>query len=175
MTPTNIGIIYGSSTCFTEMASEAISRELEDCLTSASITLHDVANDGVENITDYDLCLLGIPTWDYGELQEDWDTHWDELIEKDLSGKTYALFGLGDQVGYPTWFQDALGYLNAVILNAGGRVIGHWPVEGYDYETSKAHTADSSHFVGLALDDETQPELSPDRIHRWVRQIIGEF
>lgn len=171
----NIGIIYGSSTCFTEMASEAIANELAQQLPGVSTTLHDIADEGITHFDGYDLCLLGIPTWDYGELQEDWDTYWDELIEQDLSGHTFALFGLGDQIGYPQWFQDALGYLNAVIINAGGRVIGHWPIEGYSYETSKAHTADGSHFVGLALDDETQPELSPNRIKCWVTQIIGEF
>ena len=52
----------------------------------------------------YHYLIFGIPTWDYGELQEDWEEMWPELDSLDLSGKEVALYGLGDQQGYPEWF-----------------------------------------------------------------------
>jgi len=173
--PKTVGVLYGSSTCFTEMAGEAISREIVDQQPNLTTQLHDIADDGLANIKDYDLCILGIPTWDYGELQEDWDAHWDDLVELDLSGKIYAIYGLGDQIGYPTWFQDAVGYLHAVIKHRGGTLLGEWPIASYEFEESKALNDAGTHFVGLALDDETQPEHSPRRIEQWVAQILAEY
>jgi flavodoxin II len=139
------------------------------------VTLHNVADSPLSLVTDYDYLILGIPTWDYGELQEDWEVIWDDMEQLDLSGKTIALYGLGDQAGYPEWFQDALGYLWAKVVNLGAKTVGLWPIDGYSFEQSKALTADGQHFVGLALDEETEFLLSNDRLQRWCEQILHEF
>jgi len=76
------------------------------------------------------------------------------LDELDLTGKKVALYGLGDQVGYPEWFLDAMGYLHSKLLERGATAVGYWPTDGYEFEGSKALTEDGSQFVGLALDYE---------------------
>jgi flavodoxin II len=86
-----------------------------------------------------------------------------------------AIFGLGDQVGYPQWFQDALGYLWAKVVNLGARPIGLWPNKGYEFEQSKALTEDEKFFLGLALDDENQFNLTDQYIDQWCQQILLEF
>lgn len=58
------------------------------------------------------MLILGIPTWDFGEIQEDWEAVWDQLDDLNLEGKIVALYGLGDQLGYGEWFLDALGMLH---------------------------------------------------------------
>ena len=92
----------------------------------------------------------------YGELQEDWESHWDEVATLDLSGKIVALYGMGDQVGYSEWFQDALGMLHDLILPCGAQIIGYWPNQGYEFSASKALSQDQAYFVGLSIDDENQ-------------------
>ncbi|WP_444888532.1 flavodoxin FldB [Microbulbifer sp. JMSA008] len=166
-----IGLFYGSSTCYTEMAAEKIRQYIGP----QWINLHNVAEADIALAESYDFLLFGIPTWDYGELQEDWENIWDDLAELDLSGKTFALFGLGDQEGYPQWFQDALGYLHAQLLACGARAVGYWPAEGYEFEESKGLTEDGSQFVGLALDEENEFDLSEERIGRWCDQVMHEF
>ncbi|MCK9504739.1 MAG: flavodoxin FldB [Porticoccaceae bacterium] len=166
-----IGLFYGSSTCYTEIAAEKICAELGADL----VDIHNIAASGVAPMENYQLLILGIPTWDYGELQEDWEALWDAIDQLDFNGKTIALYGLGDQIGYPEWFQDALGFLWAKVVNLGGKVVGQWPVTGYSFEQSKALTADGNYFVGLALDDENDFELSDERIARWCQQIVAEF
>ncbi|STE83833.1 flavodoxin II [Escherichia coli] len=52
------------------------------------------------------MLILGIPTWDFGEIQEDWEAVWDQLDDLNLEGKIVALYGLGDQLGYGEWFLD---------------------------------------------------------------------
>ena len=90
----------------------------------------------------------------------------------DLSGKTIALFGLGDQLGYGEWFQDALGMLHDAILPSGCKIVGYWPNEGYEFTASKALTEDKTQFVGLSLDDENQYDKTDARIEAWCEQLL---
>ena len=166
-----IGLFYGSSTCYTEMAAEKIQQKIG----AHRCTLLNIADTPVEQMENYQLLILGIPTWDYGELQEDWENHWDELDDINLHGKKVALFGLGDQVGYPQWFQDALGYLHDKAVNLGAQPVAYWPTEGYQFEQSKALTADQQFFVGLALDDENEADLSEQRIQQWLNDVLNAF
>ncbi len=171
MTRAPIGLFYGSSTCYTEMAGEKIRDQIGESL----VDCFNIADEPISTTLFYDYLICGIPTWDYGELQEDWEEIWDELDDLDLSGKKIALYGLGDQVGYPEWFLDALGYLHSKLLKQGAQTYGYWPAAGYEFEESKALTADKQQFVGLALDDENEFDLSEERIARWCEQILGEF
>lgn len=171
----SIGLFYGSSTCYTEMAAEKIRDCIQAKMPAQTIDLYNIANDCIQLIPQYNLLILGIPTWDYGELQEDWENHWDALENLDLSHTKVAIFGLGDQVGYPQWFQDALGYLWAKVVNLGASPIGLWPNKGYEFEQSKALTEDENFFLGLALDDENQFNLTDQYIDQWCQQILLEF
>ena len=166
-----IGLFYGSSTCYTEMAGEKIRDQIGETL----VDCHNIADEPISSVLYYDYLILGIPTWDYGELQEDWEEIWDEIDELDLSGKKVALYGLGDQEGYPEWFLDALGYLHSKVLQRGAQACGYWPAAGYEFEESKALTADGQQFVGLALDDENEFDLTDERITTWCQQVLSEF
>lgn len=171
MSTTPIGLFYGSSTCYTEMAGEKIQQQFDE----GTVTVFNIADTPVSQMQDYQLLILGIPTWDYGELQEDWEDQWDALNELDLSGKTVAIYGLGDQVGYPEWFLDAMGYLHNKVIVQGAKVVGYWPNEGYEYDESQALTEDKQFFVGLALDDENEFTKTDERISTWCAQVKREF
>lgn len=168
---TAIGLYYGSSTCYTEIAAEKI----QQILGVDVVSLHNIADVGLADIEHYRQLILGIPTWDYGELQEDWEAVWDQLDTVDFEDKTIALYGLGDQIGYPEWFLDALGYLHNKVLLQGAKIIGHWPNEGYHFTESQALTADKTQFVGLALDDENDFELTDKRLQSWCNQLCRQF
>jgi flavodoxin II len=171
VTQKSIALFYGSSTCYTEMAAEKIAQ----CIGEEQVDLFNVADEPIITAGFYRNIIMGIPTWDYGELQEDWEEIWDEIDSVDFSGKTIALFGLGDQVGYPEWFLDAMGYLYAKLKSNGAHVVGFWPVEGYEFEQSKALTPDNSQFVGLALDEENEFEQTEERIAIWCQSLKPHF
>jgi len=170
-----IGLFYGSSTCYTEMAGEKIRDRINSLLNTDAVSMHNIADDPISLMENYSYLILGIPTWDYGELQEDWETQWDDIDSLDLKHTKAAVYGLGDQIGYPEWFQDALGYLWSKIVNQGATTVGAWPNKGYTFEQSKALTEDETFFVGLPLDDENQLELSEGFISLWCEQILAEF
>ena len=167
-----IGLFYGSTTCYTEMAAEKIRGIIGEDL----VDIHNVKETPLSLMADYDLLLLGISTWDFGEIQEDWNEIWDDLATTPVKGKVVALFGLGDQEGYGEWFLDAMGLLHDELKTVGAEFVGYWPNDdSYEFEASKALTEDQSQFVGLALDEDSQYELSDDRISAWVEQVLVEY
>ena len=98
------------------------------------------------------------------------------IKDVNLNGKTVALFGMGDQQGYGQWFQDALGMLHDEICDQTITLLGKWPNDdSYEFEASKALTEDGKQFVGLALDEDSQYELSDERIASWVEQVMTEY
>lgn len=166
-----IGLFYGSTTCYSEMTAEKMQQFLGEEL----VDIHNIKDCGLSLINDYDILILGISTWDYGELQEDWEALWDELDNFDLANKIIALYGQGDQEGYTDWFVDAMGMLHDKLLPLNPQFVGYWANQGYSFNESKALTADKSHFVGLALDDECQFDLSEARINEWLTQVMEEI
>lgn len=166
-----IGLFYATSTCYTEIAAEKI----QATLGPDRVDLYNIQHSPLMLANQYHHLIFGIPTWDYGELQEDWEHHWAQLADIKWTNKNVAIYGLGDQQGYPQWYQDAMGYLWARITQLGATTIGRWPSAGYCFESSLAICEDGKHFVGLALDDENQYELSDQRITLWCKQIDAEF
>jgi flavodoxin II len=173
-TSKRIAIFYGSTTCYTEMAGEKIQAQLQAML-GQSVDLFDIKDTSLNKSQEYDIILFGISTWDFGELQEDWESTWDDIATLNLNGKTLALFGLGDQMGYAEWFQDALGMLHDELIVLDADIVGYWPVEGYEFIASKGLTEDGEYFVGLSLDDENQFDVSDQRIQQWCEQIVTEW
>lgn len=166
-----IGLFYGSTTCYTEMAAEKIQAAIGDDI----VTLHNIKDEPLSNCLAYDFIIFGISTWDYGQLQEDWESSWDDIAHLDLTDKTIALYGMGDQIGYTEWFQDALGMLHEAIATQKCHRIGFWPNQDYTFEASKALTNNDTEFVGLSLDEDNQYNLSDERIEKWSVQILEEY
>jgi len=167
----SVGLFFGSD----EGNSERIAYRIQKRFGEDILDVIDIADATQLDFTHYDNIILGIPTWDFGQIQSDWDEFWNDISEVDFSGKTLAFFGLGDQFGYSDYFLDAMGMLHDVVIQSGPRVIGHWSTEGYEFTASKAEIPGAGKFVGLALDEDHQEHLSADRLNRWCAQIHGEF
>lgn len=167
-----IGLFYGSD----EGNTEAVAYRIQQRLGEDLVEVHDIADVTQLDFANYERVILGIPTWDFGQIQSDWEEFWDDISEIDFSGKTVALFGLGDQFGYGDYFLDAMGMLYDIVVKSCSRVIGFWSTEGYDYEASKAEVPGQSNlFVGLAVDEDQQEDLTRERLDQWCEQIHREF
>jgi len=166
-----IGLFYGSTTCYTEIIAEKIQSIIGEDL----VDIFNIKESPLLLCQDYDLIIFGISTWDYGQLQEDWESSWQDISSLALNNKVVALYGMGDQVGYAEWFQDALGMLYQELLPQAAKFIGFWPNLGYEFEASKALTTDKSQFVGLSLDEDNQYQLTDERLTQWCEQILIEF
>ena len=168
----NIGLIFGTDTGNTEEMGDKISNSFSE--KGLVVEMINVTEASVEAIQSFDFIIMGIPTWDFGGIQEDWEDFEEEILRLNLSGKIVALYGMGDQLGYGDYFVDAMGWLHDRIKNSGAKIIGAWPTTGYDFEASLAVNEDKTQFCGLAIDDDQQFDLTDERISKCVNQIIDE-
>jgi len=167
----NIGLFFGSDDGNTKSVAERICQQLGKDL----VDIYDIADVTQYEFTQYEKIILGIPTWDFGQIQSDWEEFWYDLEALDFSRKTVALFGLGDQFGYGDYFLDAMGMLYDVIVASGANIIGGWSTADYTFDASKAEIKGKNLFVGLAIDEDQQEELTDERINLWCAQITKEF
>jgi len=167
---TKVGIFFGSDTGNTEKVAE----QIQQLLGSDKADLYDIAKSTKEQIEKYEFLFFGIPTWYYGESQCDWDDFSPNLEQIDFTGKTVAIFGCGDQEDYAEYFCDAMGTIKDIIEPKGAKIVGHWSTQGYYFEASKSLVGDK-HFVGLAIDEDRQADMTKDRIIQWVEQVKKEM
>lgn len=167
-----IGLFYGTNTGNTETVVEKLTDELKN--NGFDVDVKDMASASVEDFNDYSTMIIAVPTWNDGELQDDWDAVFDDFKAYDFSGKKVGFVGLGDQEGYPDNFLDAIGTLGKPVLANGGEIFGYWPTEGYEFNTSVG-LADNGKFFGLGIDIDNQEDMTDERIQAWVAQIKGEL
>lgn len=165
-------VAYGSTYGDTADAAERIADAWQR-MTGCRPAMLDVAYADVAALADFDLLVLGCSTWNVGELQGDWEAKVGQLESLDLHGKRIALFGAGDQLGYPDTFVDALGILAEVVERRGAELLGLWPAAGYRHAASRAQR--QGRFVGLAIDATSEHERTGERVEHWVRQLGREL
>ncbi|MEM8925005.1 MAG: flavodoxin [Actinomycetota bacterium] len=166
-------VIFGTDTGNTEDVARRITERLDNL--GLGVDMFDVDKIDINIITQYEFVIMGIPTWDYGGIQGDWNELEQSLSQLDLTGKVVALYGLGDQDGYSEWYVDAMGWLYERLANSNANFVGSWSTEGYDFDASRAANEDKSFFVGLALDEDGQSDKTDERIERWIDQILAEY
>lgn len=172
MAQSSIALIYGTDTNNTEEVGHKIAKQWEDL--GESVDIFNIKDIELSTLEQYPTLILGIPTWDFGGIQSDWEDIGDSLGELALENTTIALYGLGDQFGYGDYFIDAVGWLYEKLLPTNATFIGQWSTEGYEFEASRACVHDKSQFIGLAIDEDQQFELTDERIEQWVIQLYAE-
>lgn len=172
-----IGLFFGTDTGRTRLVAKQIAKKLgEDAAAPVNIGRASLAD-----FLAWDALIVGSPTLGDGMLpgestglsQPSWEEFLPQLESADLTGKTIAIFGLGDQKKYPDEFVDAIGLLHDAFVARGARVVGRWPVEGYDFSASRA--VDGEDFLGLAIDQHHQAMQTESRIDTWLAQIKPEL
>ncbi|QKF65275.1 flavodoxin FldA [Campylobacter corcagiensis] len=160
----SFAVIFGSSMGSTEEAAGLIA----DSLGTKALNVSDC---DANTLNSYDGLICGTSTWNDGELQDDWDSF--DFDSLNLSGKTVALFGLGDSLSYSDSFCDGMGILYENFKKAGANIVGEVSTDGYEFDESRAVV--NGKFVGLVLDYDNESEKSEDRISNWVSQIKKYF
>ncbi len=163
-------LIYGSFTGKTEAIAEQIKDEWQ-----GDLEVREVSGLTPQDLTQYELLIIGCPTWDVGELQYDWEDMNTNLSEVDLTGIHAVFFGLGDQDGYADTYQDAIGILHESFKEAGASVgMGYTDTDDHTFDDSRALIEDNK-FCGLALDEDCQSHKTESRIAAWVKQLNEEI
>ena len=137
----------------------------------------DVDNIGSATVlAEAEALICCVPTWntgaDEGRSGTAWDTYAEEIPSMDFSGKSVAIVGLGDSSSYSDYFCDAMEELYTAFLQAGAKLVGKVPTDGYTFAESKSVI--DGKFCGLAIDEDNESELTDQRLSDWVKQINSE-
>ncbi|MFO7616280.1 MAG: flavodoxin [Bacteroidales bacterium] len=130
------------------------------------------------DLSGFDRLIFGAPTvgthtWSDQNERNDWDLFLTQMHKMDFTGKRCAVFGLGDQVSYSFKFVDDIAVIADTLLGNGATLVGQVSTEGYTFDESMALR--DGQFLGLPLDEDNEPDKTPDRIARWVEQLKKEF
>lgn len=163
-----VGLFYGTDTGNTRKVAKMIQKQLGD-----DLEIHNVVKATVDEFTQYNAMIVGMPTLGDGELENGMRDFLAQLDGVDLSGKTIALYGLGDQDTYGHEFLDGMAIIHQKFSALGAKLIGRWPTEGYDFSKSKA--VDGDEFICLAIDNDNQADLTKERVSTWLAQISADL
>jgi len=164
----NIGIFFGGKD---NGSTAKVARKIQELFGAELASVHNVASATQNDVEKYDFLVLGTAAWGIGEMHTDWERFIDKLIDTDMANKKVALFGLGDQKLYPESFVDGMGTIFCRLAHKEN-VVGYTETRGYNFYYSTAEK--DNKFVGLAIDDDTQPEFTEKRVKDWVKQIRKE-
>lgn len=171
-TPVRAVVLYASMFGTTEFIAEQLAEELASRL-QAEVPARDITWFDPQELAAYDLIIIGSSTWNIGQLPSDLVVKLPQLGALDLSGKRLALFGTGDQLGYPDTYLDAVGIIADELSATGAQLIGRVPANDYDFGFSLA--LKDGQLMGLGLDEDNEPELTAVRLTTWADQLLAEF
>jgi flavodoxin I len=169
-----IGIFFGTDTGSTRLVAKKIYSLLGETLADKPKNINRTK---VDELLQYDALILGTPSYGVGNLpglavgceEANWAEFVPYLDDVDLSGKTIALFGLGHQERYASRFASSLMQLYLVFYGHRAKIVGSWSTDGYQFEHSEAII--DNQFVGLVLDQRSQPHLTDERLHIWLAKV----
>jgi len=169
-----IGIIYWPK----NGNAEATAKKIYAHFNESGADLMDITAVKAENLNKYDLIIIGGSTvgaeiWEEAKPNNRWNVFFKSLDKINLEGKKVALFGLGDQVLYPENFVDGLSVIYDEMKKRRAKLIGAWSMEGYSFTDSTAIV--DLQFVGLAIDEDNESELTDIRINKWLAQLKKEM
>lgn len=172
---TKIGILFGTDTGTTRRIAKTIAKTIGDDKAAKPV---NIRNAGVDDLLNYEILILGSPTYGDGELPglstgnmtESWEEFLPKLHGADFSGKRIALYGSGDQQKYGGNFASALRYLHDAFIDCGADIIGHCEI-GPEYSFKHSKSVVDNKFVGLVLDEDNQKDLTASRLDTWLTRL----
>jgi flavodoxin I len=168
-----IGLFYWPKSGNVEFCAKKIYKKFPQ----EQIELHSVDEINDVKLEKYDLFIVGGSTvgadvWENSADSNRWHDFFKVVENSGLKDKPVAIYGLGDQVLYPDHFVDGIKTIKNEFEIAGAKLIGRWPTEGYEFTGSESVEGDE--FLGLALDEDQQDEMTDERIDTWIKQISKE-
>lgn len=165
-----IGLFYGAMGGYTKNVAELIKKDFGNEM----VSIKHISKSSPEDFISFNLLIFGAPTYQHGRLDDHWDDFLPKLAKIDFTGKKIALFMLGNAIDFPDSFAGSGSVLADIVKKRGAQLVGLW--EENDYEPfDVSMSLKNGKFVGLVIDEMSQPEKSAERVTRWVTQIRQEF
>lgn len=159
-------IIYASSTGKTADVAKRIAKEMG----VADADIYRVKDFAPSKFADYEMLIVGSPTYGAGKVQDDWYDMLDGIEAMNLHGVTVAVFGCGNEKMRKT-FCSAVGEIYDRFRDTGATMAGALNTFPYQFDASKAVPVEGAGAVGLLLDEVNHPEATDKRIAAWCEEL----
>lgn len=155
-----------------------VADKVKDAIGEDKVVMVPVKEATVADLNKYDKIIFGISTvgketWHSTYSNLDWAEFLPEIAKTTYEGKKLAIFGLGDHVTYAATFVDHIGLLAKELMDKGAELLGQVPVDDYEFDDSEAVV--DGKFLGLPVDEDFEPELTDERVRKWIEQLRSEF
>lgn len=155
-----------------------VADKLKNVIGEDKVVMIPVNSATVADLEKYDKIIFGMSTvgkdtWDSKYANNDWAKFLPEIGKARYEGKTIAIFGLGDHVTYAATFVDHMAVLARDLIKNGAVLTGQVQADEYEFDESEAVV--DGKFLGLPIDEDFEPELTDERIAKWVKQIAPDF
>jgi flavodoxin I len=167
-----VRILFATTTGKTEDVATRLAE-----LIGPSASVQDVGDlDATEELEASGDLICCVPTWNTGadsmRSGTAWDSHVEGIPDLQMSGRTVAIVGLGDSSSYSDYFCDAMEELYTAFIRSGARMVGKVSPASYDFSESKSVV--NGLFCGLPLDEDSEPDVTDERLAQWVKQLQSE-
>ena len=155
-----------------------VAEKVKVALGEQNVEMVPVNDASVSDLEKFDKIIFGISTvgketWDSNYSNSDWSKFFPNISKVDYSGKTVAIFGLGDHITYSGYFVNAIGVLAKDLLKNGATIVGKVDPSSYEFDESEAIF--DGMFIGLPIDEDFEPELTDERVSNWVNTLKPAF
>ena len=155
-----------------------VADKVKAALGEQNVEMISVNDASLSDLEKYDHIIFGISTvgketWDSDYANTDWSKFFPNISKVKFTGKTVAIFGLGDHVTYSSYFVNAMGVLAKDLLKNGATIVGRVDPSEYEFDDSEAVI--DGVFIGLPIDEDFEPELTDQRVINWVNSIKPSF
>lgn len=113
--------IFGTTGGNTELVIDKISEVLLS--KGHTVEAKRAEQSSVKDLEGRNLIILASPTYGHGELQYLFEPFADELKKTDLSGKKFAVIGLGDQRYEKEYLLESAKTLETLVKKQGGQLV----------------------------------------------------
>lgn len=169
-----IGLFFGPE----KGSVHRVAEKIKDAFGEQNVDMISVNDASESDLEKYDRIIFGISTvgketWDSDFSNTDWSKFFPNISKVDYTGKTVAIFGLGDHITYSSYFVNAIGVLAKELMKNGATIVGKVDPSSYEFDESEALI--DGMFIGLPIDEDFQAELTDERVANWVQDIKPAF
>lgn len=171
---TKTGIFFGPQ----KGSVHRVADKIKNTIGEEKVELISVNEANASDLSRFDKIIFGISTvgketWDSEYSNTDWSKFFPQAASADYTGKTVAIFGLGDHITYPAHFVNAMGMLAKELIKQNASIVGQVATDDYEFKESEAII--DGKFIGLPIDEDFESELTDQRIANWISQIKPHF
>lgn len=117
---------------------------------------------------------VGTDHWSNDAVPDEWPEFFKKIEDISFEEKKVAIVGLGNSFLYPSHFANDMAELYENIQKKNANIFGFVETKGYDFTDSDA-VNDDGLFCGLPIDEDNEPELTPERLENWIQQLKADF